>query len=96
MNGTQRDDVFVSLDKAVQAHPYRVAATAAIASIPLSVDLRQKPADGASFFDVKTKQNKKTTNERAARGEMFFFLLDFYFGGAIFSFFLKIAFLGPY
>lgn len=52
LNGSQREDVFVTLDKLVTVKPFRCPATSAIQTINLTVDLKQTPASDAPFLEV--------------------------------------------
>lgn len=52
LNGTQRDDCFVSLDKFVNVSPYRASAASVVQTLVVSVELRAAGAADAPFLEL--------------------------------------------
>mmetsp|Transcript_12501 Transcript_12501/g.24679 ORF Transcript_12501/g.24679 Transcript_12501/m.24679 type:complete len:764 (+) Transcript_12501:69-2360(+) len=60
LNGSQRDDVFVALEKLVTCRPFRVPVTAAIQTLTVSVDVRQQAAAAdAAFLELDAAKLEK-------------------------------------
>ena len=60
LNGTQRDDCFVALDKVVSASPFRTTATSIVQTLTVSVELRAAGSADAPFLELDaTKLSKQ-------------------------------------
>jgi vesicle-fusing ATPase len=70
LNGTQRDDVYVSLDTMVNVSPHRVTASSSIQSMTVSVELRQPPADGAAPLELDAAKLEKLFS-KSFKGQVF-------------------------
>mmetsp|Transcript_16933 Transcript_16933/g.21976 ORF Transcript_16933/g.21976 Transcript_16933/m.21976 type:complete len:623 (-) Transcript_16933:679-2547(-) len=70
LNGTQRDDVYVSLETVVNVSPHRVAVSNSIQSMTVSVELRQPPADGAAMLELDAQKLEKLFS-KSFKGQVF-------------------------
>lgn len=60
LNGTQRDDCFVALNKVVSAAPFRTTATSIVQTLTVSVELRAAGSADAPFLELDaTKLSKQ-------------------------------------